>query len=101
MKQILREMKKKIEKGWCQGTYARNVKGERTGVFDLDACQFCLAGAFLLVRSELNLAYSVADLNNFIKRKRFVDIVTFNDYPNRTKEEVIELLEELINEASN
>jgi len=106
--ELLDEVTKLLtEKGWTQGFYARNKNGAPTDCRSDSACSFCLHGALMAAdekrpddkRAEagyrlhraLGDVLSGGDLVAYLDGH--VDIVSFNDAPGRTKEEVLDLIE--------
>jgi hypothetical protein len=46
---LLIRARERIEKGWCQGAYAKNADGDVVGATDPYATSFCIRGAILAV----------------------------------------------------
>ena len=46
-----------LEKGWCQGEFAKNDAGELVTVVSGDACEFCAQGAIMRAAWELGVNY--------------------------------------------
>ncbi len=80
-----------IEKGWCQGSSARNVQDRPTDVLSSTAIRFCALGA--LYRTGKSTCYPVLrrNLSSIVNDA----VSNWNDTPGRTKEEVIEALKKL------
>ncbi len=101
---LLTETKKIIEKGWVQGKFSTNASGEWCSHLsnDVEAC--CLKGAFNKAGKELNLFSTANNISDKLYDKLpkvtsgLCPIVFWNDDPKRTKEEVIQLLDEMIKE---
>jgi hypothetical protein len=76
------------EKDWCQGDYARNASGHGVAFNDPQACSFCVVGLLLVI--------DISNLN-YLKLKDHLgmNVVEWNDNPERTKEEVLAVLKEL------
>jgi hypothetical protein len=83
-----------IRKGWAQGHYTVNDKGEPCDVLDPNACRWCAVGAIYAVSETMSDYWSAIN-----KLKNFLDIDTrggidvWNDAPERTQAEVIEAME--------
>ena len=84
------------KKGWTQGEYAKNAEGKKVEALQTEACQFCLLGA-IMASGGFN-SYN-AEFSRFATEMDEITIRLgarchdWNDAPNRTKEEVIALLE--------
>jgi len=108
-------IKKAIElletKGWTQGAYARNAEGAPIYRMEPEACSFCLSGALSRAYMEMNENHddevdpfyeefrnTRIGIIDIIRKKYGADqIITFNDDDGRTKEEVVGLLKEALN----
>jgi hypothetical protein len=99
---LLRSMRKKIATGWTQGCSARNRDGHPVVPNSESACQWCLIGSMTADMTLLNAAgaahvraraYRILGqlLNN---RNESEDLASYNDHPLRTRESVLELLDE-------
>jgi hypothetical protein len=72
---------------WCQGAFYLDDKGESSGMQGAKAC--CLSGALYLVNTTDELReVSRRHLQNI----GFGGLVSFNDAPGRTKQQVLELV---------
>lgn len=84
-----------LEKGWHKGSYAADANSGQTDLRDSKACSFCLHGAMLKLGVPVDLERIVVkELEGSCpwlqKRDKFFNrIVLWNDYPDRTKEEVL------------
>lgn len=96
MKEILAKAIEILEtKGWGQRVLS---EGSGETEFEMlqaeDACSFCMMGA--IQRASMDLGFSVyhsADVFKHLYRlNNFDSLAKFNDAPERTKEEVIEVL---------
>lgn len=101
-KQILVETRKLIEQGWIQGVNARNEYGASVASGSPDATCWCLQGGLLRVARDLNKSgrdiMLVADvLDNTALLRGSNDLVNYNDTPGRTKDEVLQLIDDTIN----
>lgn len=45
VEELLLMARERLEKGWCQGAYARNSQGDPTSALDPDATSWCLHGS--------------------------------------------------------
>lgn len=83
---------------WTKHTSAKNIHGHPVGPCDDSAVSFCSIGAMHRVFYADSADYSNV-VEEFIKAKLFVSnvlnfkepISAWNDHPNRTQQEVIEL----------
>lgn len=91
-----------IKKGWTQNAFARNEEGFSVTPDGKDATSWCLTGAlWLVVRGNKNPKEYYGDVpltvHNLIKNLGLRESAgVWNDDPNRTKEEVIELLQKAV-----
>lgn len=100
--QKLEEAKQLILGGWCQGTSARDSRGEVTSCFDKESVFFCLSGAMCKVTGGMikrgsawqspGLFFGLHDLAREMGYKHAAD---FNDAPGRTVEEVAAFFDKL------
>ncbi len=95
------------KKGWTQQTFARDEFGVPTYTYAESACSFCLRGALLVAAKmySVNTRYDVehrlhqalakvlsgADFAAYIEGR--VDVVSYNDAPGRTREDVLNLVD--------
>ena len=96
IKQILIEAKAKIEQGWCQKTDAKDKFGNFVSADSYAAVCWCSEGAIISVVGLNNQAEDTMDILRFITN---CGIVKWNDAPERTKEEVLELFDKAIDKA--
>jgi hypothetical protein len=92
MNEVTRKAIERIERGWCQGASSENVFGEKYVPLDT-AVKVCLLTAVTVAQQETknySLIHDVAA--ELVSRGYSNSLVSFNDQPGRTKEEVIELL---------
>lgn len=68
--------------GWCQGYYRKNAQGQDV-YDDSQAACFCSVGALLAVETSNQNLTTIAE--NLLNK----DVVTWNDTPGRTKEEIL------------
>lgn len=102
--ELVNDMIRIINKGWCQENYYVDDKGvevvQPDGEDDVAAC--CIHGALIVARKthfgssnwagmqSIGVANKVYDL--LAQQLGHVNIVAYNDAPERTKEDVLELL---------
>ncbi len=95
----LKRAKALIERGWTQHTRARDAAGDPTHADSADAVMFCVDGACVRVAFETGIdGWAIADrLETALGKRGFnASIARWNDRPDRTKEEVLALMEEVI-----
>lgn len=99
--QILTNTKARINSGWCQNYWAKDEKGHCCSYENPNACSFCINGAVLKSRTSPDI--DVYDVFRHIRRAGNIPsmgIPLWNDNPNRTKEEVIALLDKAIQDVN-
>jgi hypothetical protein len=80
-----------IQRGWIQRCYARDAGGYRVDPHDSRATCWCLLGACM--RAEVDFETGVRDLIRLaIDPDKKIMLPTWNDAPERTKEEVLEVI---------
>ncbi len=81
------------KKGWCQKVYALDALGEETHPFDPLAERFCALGALdYALKTVPNPHLSALQARNRLRQIVGNAIPTFNDAPQRRKEEVVAAL---------
>jgi hypothetical protein len=89
------ELAEKYE--WTQKTYARDASGESVDTWSKDACSFCALGFIGRARFELMdetnaLLFVVESLvENCLPEEFHCNIPAYNDHPNTTKQDIIDL----------
>lgn len=101
VKDLLTRARERIEKGWCQGAYAKAADGESVSACGPCATSFCIRGAVLAVGP---LDYAVrAPAYNLLEN--IVDQITqspcdslagYNDAPGRTHAEILAVFDAAI-----
>ncbi|HEX6215269.1 MAG TPA: hypothetical protein VFZ38_10645 [Vicinamibacterales bacterium] len=105
VKQVLIEARRLIaEKGWTQGTWARDENNVRCDTIDKAAVCFCGLGAIRAaanhpaadpIRDKIFIWQAEEFLN---EASKVSDYVKFNDTPGRTREEVLAVFDRAIGE---
>ncbi len=101
-KQVLIEAREMVVKGWCQGAWAENEDGLAVDPGDREACAWCITGALRAVAHDTTAdrATATAAIIRVFPLFMWADsIINFNDYPARTKAEVLTLFDRAIEEA--
>ena len=83
-----------IERGWTQGTFARDQNGAPVNEYDSSAVCWCASGAISRAFPEsydLSIQRQLSDAIEHITRKQ---IVIWNDNAKTTKEQVISVVKE-------
>ena len=96
MKDVWIAVRALIEKGWTQKMAARNRAGQRTNSSSLEACQWCIMGALWKVIGGHDDSLYVQALKDKLGG---VDPSIWNDEKDRTQSDILQLLDEMINEA--
>lgn len=92
LRKLFHEVEALIRHGWCQGTSARNKEGTPVFAHHPDACQWCLSGAI----SKAAAAYPIpieADAVQALSAVTKRAIISWNDTPGRTVEEVLQVIQ--------
>jgi len=86
---------------WTKGAVARDLNGEPIEEFSSDAVCFCSIGVVSSVANCLGLFNSTTHLLDRCAGKRgYPNILSFNDAPTTTHEDIVSLFQEAINDAS-
>ncbi len=105
VERLLVEARRLIAQGWTQGTYARDRDGLGINYEQEFAVSFCTFGAIYRAREDAKVRADGMILEVVIKQLvdclpgRSRDLVAFNDYPDRTQDEVLELFDCAIKQA--
>lgn len=96
--QILRDLRDLLEppQNWIKGAYARDEHGFLAGSTHPLATCWCLSGAVTRVAPSHQV---VARIYRLLARRGFVSLPEFNDHPDTTHSDVLELLDEAIAEV--
>jgi hypothetical protein len=105
-KTLLRRAIKVLENnGWLRHEFAQDIDGNRINVTNAKACKFCASGA--LYRAKHELHYGVNSVHEAFKVLSSAlsvggiqdkNIVGFNDYLARSKEDVIAVFKKALGE---
>jgi hypothetical protein len=103
---ILKNARTLIEKGWCQGAWARNKKGKPVQWDNSAAASWCLRGAIhkgAAEASSRDTAGATVTIERILRdRFHVIDGLTWwNDDPKRTKKDVLKALDIAIKEKEN
>jgi hypothetical protein len=93
--QVLKSARARIERGWCQGVWAKNAKGQETSVRGEDAVCWCAMGA-VVASSTTSTLHTEAAVRFYLAEAVGKDVQVFNDTPNRKKEEVLVMFDKAI-----
>lgn len=88
-----------VERGWTKHAYARDAEGGNVDESAASACSWCIQGA--LFRAGAGTEVQEAVEEEVATRTGAEYIHEFNDAPERTKEEVLELLRCVRNKVAN
>jgi hypothetical protein len=96
IKDALFKVRSKIEQGWTRKTFARNFEGMPVSLCSSDACEFCLVGAIFKV-TALSKFGLLSDVMGAVGAAcGHGSLIIWNDSPNRTKEEVLAVVDKAI-----
>jgi hypothetical protein len=100
MKHYWQQVRTLIEKGWVKAQYAMNKNGEAVDENDESACAFCISGAMqkVLHGNETRTSDYLKMHLALSKKVKTQFITHWNDAGVRTKEDVLRVIDELINE---
>lgn len=86
-----------IERGWVQHTFAKNARGEFVDPCCQSACAWCATGAMCAVEDPpgfpMKMMDALCDSNRNIE---FMEVGTWNDMEDTTKEDVLEAFDNAI-----
>ena len=105
VKQLLEQTRAKIEDPahWVKGDYAKNAEGSVVTPYDSDACCWCLDGALRAVaipQPRYPLVATDLLLRQASQARGFASHLCFNDAPQTTHADVLQLLDDAILVAS-
>jgi hypothetical protein len=80
-----------VERGWTQGTFARNEAGERVDMWTKEATCFCVSAALQKVDGR-NRSDAWNRFDGYARKRGFRHMADFNDAPGRTQAEVAQAL---------
>ena len=108
VKKTVEDAKDLIERGWCQGDFAKDAKGDGCDSSDEEATEFCLIGVINKVTkcsgptAGFNgMAWRLNSKIRNVLRKAIgassgEDLDTWNDSEERTQGEVVDLFSKVI-----
>jgi hypothetical protein len=101
-KEVLIEVKKVLEKGWCQKSTAVSEKGNAVKPNGKVAVKWCLYGGLCRVRANTTGDIDGADMimTRVCQDLGYGNIVAYNDKPARTQEEILDFMDICISRAS-
>jgi len=94
--ELLTKVQEQLRKGWTQGAFARKGDGTPTFAHDTEAVTWSLEGACMIVAQRDGSIERTRGLRRAIGFHINGYITSYNDDPDRTQEEVIEMIENLI-----
>ena len=90
-----------IEKGWVQNAFAKDKCGKSTHPCRYDAERWCLSGALIaavfIIKGD-HLSYCPNNLTEGLMLE--VDVIEWNDHPDRTKGQVVAILQRAATKTS-
>ena len=85
--EILLEARELLAGGWCQGDNAKDARGESLRWPFVGAKCFCVNGALLSIKGD------VPGAEDYISQEAGERYIDWNDHPDRTQLEVVEMVE--------
>lgn len=81
---------------WCKESLAKDINGFVTDIYSVDAYSFCITGAFRKVNchNEKWKPFKRLIISKYPERINIDIVPSFNDHPDTTFEEVVELIKE-------
>lgn len=79
---------------WCKGNFAKDKDGNCVGHHDENAVRWCLLGGCLKCLGTKTLNLDLKTLNDLIAERTGKSITAFNDDPNTTFNDILEVLNE-------
>lgn len=89
-----------IEKGWCQNIWARDSKGKACMHYDPRAVSWCIVGSVGLAERLLEISTNANHYELLRKTAETAALSPWNDDGSRTKEEVLEVFDKAISNAT-
>lgn len=97
---LLTQARAVIERGWCQGCFARDAEGQPVAATDPLAETFCIRGATRVVspnddareRAHWHLENAIID----VTQRSYTSLASYNDDPGRTQAEVLAVFDAAI-----
>ena len=91
-----------IKNKWVQNTFAMNEKGHDVDPYDASACSFCLEGAIIRAKHEINPKLGNYLFTTFtdhyiskITNDKYKSLLKYNDSHITTKKEAVETLKNM------
>lgn len=102
---LLTKARAVIERGWCQGAFARDAQGQPVAPTDPLAETFCIRGATRVIEPTNDDLRLVAHsyLEDVIKARTYrvySSLASYNDYPSRTQAEVLAVFDAAISQVA-
>ena len=91
--ELIDAMMERVRSGWCKGSNARDKDGRMTHYASDKAVSWCLVGAWMLSSDSFDERHEVG-----VAICKHVDeprMDSWNDHPDRTKDEVLAMLAEV------
>jgi hypothetical protein len=107
MSEVVKRLKRArelLEQGWCKGDLAHDKEGALVDVYCDKVYSVCLMGACMRAEWEASpsgVGWFLLDelVAGGVEARGYADIARYNDAPERTKEEVLALMDETIKTA--
>ena len=95
MRKLLREVRARLDKGWCQRTLARDSGGNAFNLNSKHAVSFCMIGAICLTTASISERDALCERlrSSFPKKTRATSVSQFNDMSTTTKRKVLNVVD--------
>src|SRR5438132_8158865 len=93
---VLKKARALIVRGWTQGWFARNSKGEHTNPCAKDAVEWCLSGAIIKATPYSCDTNPFRTIRSSFRDRKPRSLPRWNDNPKRKKAEVLALFDRAI-----
>lgn len=115
-KEVAKQLEKArffLQKGWCQGSYAKDSMGNSVPEHAPEACQWCLQGAInatsqaesiggvYLVKEDARVSFTRRLARHELERQSGDYVIVFNDQRAQTSQDVIEILDRCVQELKS
>ena len=107
MNQLLEDLKAArellVQKGWNQRHIARDAEGKRVDATDPSAVSYCMVGAVGCIAESTGSRPNQREMDMTRTLRNHMNsnfVISFNDTPGRTFDEVLEVFDKAINAVS-
>lgn len=95
MRKLLREVRARLDKGWCQRSLARDSAGHAVDLSSKRAVSFCMIGAIWSTTASLSERDALCERlrSSLPKKTRATSVSQFNDMSTTTKRKVLNVVD--------